>query len=103
MTKKFWKDWQNRLGETKQVYGFCYTDSENIKKRVGGTLITYLPFKIISATFHHHNDTVDLVVEVTSLVAGKDSHHVENKYITLNRNDIGTVKFIKKPQIILGN
>ena len=90
MTKKFWKDWQNRIGETKSIYGWY----ENSKGRVvGGSLVGYLPFRIISAKFN--KNTVDLVLEEISLNVITHRHHVENRYVTLHRNEIATVKFIK--------
>ena len=89
MTKKFWKDWQNRIGETKQILGFLPWGE------AGGSLIGYLPFKIISAKFNGNN--VELVLETKSEVYGKNGYHihVENKYFTLNRKDIATVTFNK--------
>jgi len=90
MTKKFWKDWQNRIGETKQIYGW-YENSKG--KCVGGSLVGYLPFKILSAKFN--GDTVELVLETKYEVFGKNGYHihVENKYLTLHREDISTVEF----------
>lgn len=87
MTKKFWKDWQNRIGETKEIKGFMPWGS------IGGSLVGYLPFRIISAKFN--KNTVDLVLEETSLNVITNRHHVENRYLTLNRKEISTVKFIK--------
>lgn len=88
MTKKFWNDWQNRIGETKQILGFLPWGE------AGGSLIGYLPFKIISAKFN--GDTVELVLETKSEVFGKNGYHihVENKYFTFNRKDIATIEFI---------
>lgn len=92
MTKKFWKDWQNRIGETKEVYGWYTYELHDgtMRKEVGGNLISYLPFRILSAKFN--NNSVDLKVEITS-EGMFNRHHVENKYITLNRVDISTVYF----------
>lgn len=100
MTKRFWNDWKKRIGETKQIYGwYSYeTHDGKVKKHIGGTLISYLPFKILSANFN--GNTVDLKVEVTSEVfdCRTWSRHnvVENRYVTLNRNEISTIKFKKK-------
>lgn len=87
MTKKFWKDWQNRIGETKQILGFMPWGE------AGGSLVGYLPFKIISAKFN--GNTVELVLETKSEVFGKNGNHihVENKYFTFNRKEISTVEF----------
>ena len=90
MTKKFWNDWQKRVGETKAIYGWY----ENSKGReIGGSLIGYLPFKIISAKFN--GNTVNLVLETKSEVFDKNGYHihVENKYFTFNRKEISTVEF----------
>ena len=90
MTKKFWNDWQKRVGETKAIYGWY----ENSKGRcIGGSLIGYLPFKIISAKFN--GDIVELVLETKSEVFGKNGYHihVENRYLTLNRKEIATIIF----------
>lgn len=95
MTKKFWKDWQKRIGETKQIYDWLiYQTYDGIeKKQIGGSLVGYLPFKILSAKFN--GDTVDLKLEIKSEVwTFQGIHtHVENKYLTLNRKDISTVRF----------
>ena len=92
MTKKFWNDWQFRLGETKEIYGW-YENSKG--KCVGGSLVGYLPFKILSAKFYE--DTVDLKLEIkTEVWTTNGIHiHVENKYLALNRKDIATVEFFK--------
>jgi len=89
MTKKFWTDWQKRIGETKQILGFLPWGE------VGGSLIGYLPFKIISAKFN--GNTVELVLETKSEVFDKNGYHihVENKYFTLNRKEIATIEFIR--------
>lgn len=96
MTKKFWNDWQNRIGETKQIYGWLtYKTYDGIeKKKVGGSLVGYLPFKILSAKFN--GDTVDLKLEIKTQVFDfycKSHFHIENKYLTLHRKDIATVDF----------
>lgn len=97
MTKKFWNDWQNRIGETKQIYDWLTYQTYNgiEKKQIGGSIIGYLPFKILSAKFN--NDIVDLVLEIKREVWTKNGIHihVENKYFTLNRKDISTVTFNK--------
>ena len=40
-------------------------------------------------------DVVDLILEETSYNPISGRHHVENRYITLNRKDIATVRFNK--------
>ena len=93
MTKKFWTDWQKRIGETTAIYGWCkWTRHDGVEmKREGGSLIGYLPFKILFAKFN--GDTVDLKLEIISEVAFSNCHHVKNKYYTLHRNDISTIRF----------
>ena len=94
MTKKFWNDWQNRIGETKKIIGL-YEESSG-KRRLGGSLIGYWPFKIISAKFNE--DTVDLTLEVELDVVDENGWKIrlEKKYFTLNRKDIATVEFYKQ-------
>lgn len=99
MTKKFWADWQKRIGETKEIYVWCkWTRYDGVEiKRAGGSLIGYLPFKILSAKFN--GDTVDLKLEVVDRVFSRSTwgfhNHVENKYYTLHRNDISQIVFNK--------
>ena len=88
MTKKFWNDWQKRVGETKAIYGW-YENSKG--KCIGGSLVGYLPFRIISAKFN--KNIVELVLEETSLNVITNRHHVENRYLTLNRKEIATIYF----------
>lgn len=87
MTKKFWNDWQKRVGETREIKGFC------IYGGIGGSLVGYLPFKILSVKFN--KDVVVLILEETSYNPISGKHHVENRYVTLNRKDIATVRFNK--------
>jgi hypothetical protein len=84
MTKKFWNDWQKRIGETKEINGF-YNGG------IGGSLVGYLPFRILSAKFN--KDVVDLILEEASYNPISGRHHVENRYVTLNRKYIATVRF----------
>ena len=99
MTKKFWADWQKRIGETKEIYGWIkHTRYDGVEtKRSGGSLVGYNPFKILSAKFN--GDTVDLKLEVIETVFNRSTwgihNHVENKYITLHRTDISDIKFTK--------
>lgn len=89
MTKKFWNDWQKRIDETKKIIGW-YEEASGKRK---GSLIGLLPFKILSAKFN--NDTVDLALELEFDVVDENGWHTrfENKYLTLNREDIATVEF----------
>ena len=56
-------------------------------------LVGYLPFRILSAKFT--KDVVDLILEETSYNPINGKHHIENRYIKLDRNDIATVRFKK--------
>lgn len=93
MTKKFWNNWQKRIGETKKIIGW-YEESSG-KRRLGGSLIGYWPFKIISAKFN--GDTVDLALEVELDVVDENGWQIrlENKYFTLNRTEIARIEFLK--------
>ena len=97
MTRKFFNDWQKRIGETKNIYSWLtYQTYDGIeKKQIGGSIVGYLPFKILSAKFN--KNIVDLVLEIKREAWNKNGIHihVENKYITLNRKDIATVTFNK--------
>lgn len=92
MTKKFWKDWQNRIGETKNIYlRTCVFNKNNVKWYYHNVLSNlYDKDKILKASFH--GDAVDLIIERYWYV---DGHwHIENEYLTLHRNEIKTIVFI---------
>ena len=94
MTKKFWNDWKLRLGETEEIYVFYEVLGE--KRWHGGCisgLHCYYPFKILSANFNG-NISVDLCLEI--IKPGSRHYTTENKYVTLMRKDIATVKFRTK-------
>ena len=98
MTKKFWNDWQKRIGETKDIELFNKFEYSNGTIHLSKSYRTVLndKDKIIKATFH--GDAVDLVIERHKWVFGKncnDHWNIENEYITLHRNDISGIKFIK--------
>ena len=88
MTKKFWKDWQNRIGETTNILlriavfnpnnGACYCRS-----------ILGNEDKILKASFH--GDAVDLIIE--RHWTRKGHYVVENEYLTLNRTEIKNIEF----------
>lgn len=95
MTKKYWKDWQNRIGETKNIYKFWnYSDGTKMKM-FGGILNNLAGDKLSKATFNHATDTVDLVIERWHQTFSK-SIHIQNEYITLNREDIACIEFNKE-------
>lgn len=94
MTKKYWADWQKRIGETTQVR--VYTGYSWVGYAQAHPLLNEFD-KIIKASFH--NDAVDLVIErhteVINWSLRKRQQHVENEYTTLHRNEIKTIEFIK--------
>lgn len=94
MTKKFWKDWQNRIGETKNIYLNHFITITNKGNRTYYYSIlssVHGEDKILHASFN--GDEVDLVIERHGW--GNGHHTVENEYLTLNRKDIETIEFIK--------
>ena len=98
MTKKFWADWQRRIGETKNIqkfYKFEYSNGTiHISKSYGKILND--KDKLIKATFH--GDAVDLIIERHNWVIsyiGADHWHIENEYLTLHREEIANIEFIK--------
>ena len=89
MTKKFWKDWQNRIGETKNIELCSFITNKN-------NGITYCHSvlgnedKIFKASFH--GDAVDLIIERHWT---KNGHYVvANEYLTIHRQEIKTIEFI---------
>lgn len=94
MTKKFWNDWKNRIGETEEIYVFYEVFGEKRWHggRVSGQYCHY-PFRILKADFNG-TTSVDLCLEITK---PSGLHYVvENKYITLLRKNIATVEFKKQ-------
>ena len=100
MTKKFWNNWKNRLGDTKQIY-LCrqktkWSDYENNLRYSKRLLNDYIGERILSYKFN--GNTVDLVIERKRYV--DDGHfnwhyNIENEYITIKRKDIVSVRFGK--------
>lgn len=107
MTKKFWNDWQKRIGETKQVY-LAYKSyfGDRIENRLSYSrdLLGYRLDKdgcdeIVSVKFD--GNSVHFVISrktlVTDLASRRGYHyHAENKEISVNRKDIVSVEFFKK-------
>ena len=91
MTKKFWNDWQNRIGETKNICLF----SKYHGNAFYGSRVLNIDDRLIKVKFH--GDEVNLIIERHTQMI--DWHtcslkqHVENEYLTLNRKDIATVEF----------
>lgn len=97
MTKKFWNDWKRRLGETEEIYLFydVYGERRWHGISLSGHIFEYcdhFPFKILEANFNG-NTSVDLKLEITK--PSGFHYTTENRYITLLRKDIATIKFKK--------
>ena len=91
MTKKFWNDWQKRIGETKNTWLF----SKYHGNAFYGSYVLNSNDRLIKVSFH--GDEVDLVIErhteVIDLNTRSLKQHVENEYKTLHRKDLATVEF----------
>ena len=94
MTKKFWADWQNRIGETKDIeLNICVFNKNNTRCYYHSVLSrVHREDKILYAAFH--GDAVDLVIERHGWANGH--YTVENEYLTLHRNEIKSIEFIFK-------
>lgn len=93
MTKKFWKNWKERVYDTDSIYLFWvhnYKDKE--VRHVSRCPILSDGEKILNASFH--NDAVDLVIERRSPTMY--GVHIQNEYLTLHRKDIARIKFKKR-------
>ncbi len=92
MTKKFWNDWQNRIGETKNIYLNHWITNPKLDRTYYHTLLSNVhgEDKILKASFN--GDSVDLVIERHGW--GNGHHTVENEYLTLNRTEIENIEFI---------
>ena len=93
MTKKFWADWRNRIGETKNIWLF----SKYHGNAFYGSYVLNTDDRLIKATFH--GDAVDLIIERHNRVIDWNTRslkqHVENEYLTLHRNEIASIEFNK--------
>lgn len=91
MTKKFWKDWQNRIGETKDILiNHVVFNKANTHTYYHHILSDYCgEDKILKATFK--GDIVDLIIEKHGW--GNGHHIVENDYLTLSRTEIDSIIF----------
>ena len=92
MTKKFWNDWQKRVGETENIsLNVCIFNKNNGRYYYHSVLShLYGDDKILKASFY--GDVVDLVIERHGW--GNGHHTVENEYLTLNRTEIKNIEFI---------
>ena len=96
MTKKFWADWQKRIGETKDIkLSICVFNKNNGRCYYHSVLSQIYNDKILKASFH--GDAGDLVIERHSW--GNGHNVIENEYLTLHRNEIASIEFIKYYEI----
>jgi len=98
MTKKFWKDWQNRIGETKDIeLNVCVFNKNNGACYYHSVLSSVYNDKILKASFH--GDVVDLVIErhreKINFKTRSGQMVVENEYLTLHHTEIASIEFIK--------
>jgi len=98
MTKKYWNDWQKRIGETKNIYRFWFYNGVKVGLlSCTGILSEFSGDALLKADFH--GDAVDLVIErrreVFDFKTRSYHYHVKNEYLTLRREEIGRVEFIK--------
>ena len=92
MTKKYWLDWQKRIGETKNIELFSVFSHDEYKMKLGKVLNELAEEKLIKAKFH--KNTVDLIIERHR--PKLNGIHVENEYKTLHREDIANIIFKKE-------
>ena len=95
MTKKFWNDWQKRVGETKNIYLFLIYPDGYRHMRYSGILNECNGDVLLKANFH--GDAVDLTIErhteVVDWALLRRHKHIENQYITLHREEIANIEF----------
>jgi len=90
MTKKYWADWQKRIGETKDIeLNVCVFNKNNARCYYHSVLSQVYNDKILKASFH--GDSVDLIIERHSW--GNGHNVVENEYLTLHRTEIKNIEF----------
>ena len=92
MTKKYWLDWQKRIGETKNIELFNAFSHSEYKMKLSKVLNESAEEKLIKATFN--KNTVDLIIERHR--PKLNGIHVENEYKTLHREDIANIIFKKE-------
>ncbi len=95
MTKKYWKNWQQRVNETKNIYKFWFYQNGHRRKSYNGVLDELNGDILAKATFR--GDEVDLVIErhrtVIDWKTRSLKQNVENEYVTLHREDIARIEF----------
>lgn len=90
MTKKFWNEWQKRLGETKAICRWVYYDNGCQRCQTHRMVGQDIPNRFLS--FDFSGDTVKVEYEVKNQTLS-GSYHFENHSIILNRTDIVTIEF----------
>lgn len=92
MTKKYWLDWQKRIGETKNIELFSYHLGRKMKLH----LLLNRDDRLIKAKFN--GDTVDLVIErhMMGLNSWTIYTHVENEYRRIHREEISNIIFKRR-------
>lgn len=94
MTKKFWNDWQKRIGETKEVYRFHdFHTSENGAHYKGCYDSLIQGDEIIKAYFHKDHVFLRIKRRFPRLIG---TTFVEIETIGLYRTDIATITFRNK-------
>jgi hypothetical protein len=89
MTKKYWNDWQKRVGETKNIYLFFGQNGWR-RKCYNGVLNELAGDILLKAEFH--GNAVDLTIERWHHTLTR-AMRIENEYLTLHREEIACIKF----------
>ena len=88
MTKKFWNEWQTRIGETKTIVlqnGQIYFGKEEYANTLVSVKFTGNTVELVFDTFYVSGKLVNGKVQ--------RRYNKEQKTITLNRTEIKTVEF----------
>lgn len=96
MTKKFWKEWENKVEYTKNIYLFYYYSIGDCNfKRASACGLLNREDRIIDAKFN--KNTVDLTIERHREIFNINGNHwhIQNEKITLKREDIAKIEFQK--------
>ncbi len=91
MTKKFWNDWQKRIGETYRIDLFnSVRVNDEFYNRWNLLSHAFADDEIIKATFN--GDVVDLVIKQYRYTL-QNHLHEENLYVRLERTNIKSIEF----------
>lgn len=91
MTKKFWSDWQKRIGETKEVYRFHDFHTSEDGAHYKGCYDNLLDGGKIEWCFFHKDKVCLRIKRIQPRLFGR--HYVYTERIWLHRTDIATIKF----------